>query len=154
VTSGDFDGDGKDDVLWENSSGAETIWGMNGSSLPHLYNNVGQNGDVASMGLEWHVAGVGNFNGDQTADLVWVDTNNNVQIWDMKGGHISQIVFPDGHQGIEWQLKGVGDFTGSGAKDDLLWLRSDGAAQVWHVTGTQVTVTQPTTPTGDILAGL
>jgi hypothetical protein len=155
VTTGDFDGDGKDDVLWENNSGDLTIWGLNGSSLSALYNNIGQNGGgVAQMGSEWHVAGVGNFNGDKTADLVWADTSNNVQIWDMEGGHISQIVTPDAHQGAGWHLDGVGDFTGSGAKDDLLWLRSDGTAQVWHVTGTQVTVTQPTTPTGDILLGV
>ena len=71
----------------------------------------------------------------------------------MEGGQISQIVFPNDHQGTEWQLKGVGDF-GSGTKDDLLWLRSDGAAQVWHISGTQVTVTQPTTPTSDILLNI
>jgi hypothetical protein len=117
VTTGDFDGDGKDDVLWEDTAGHETIWGMNGSSLSTLYNNVGQNGSLAQMGSEWHVAGVGNFNGDKTADLVWVDTHNNVQIWDMEGGQISQIVFPNDHQGTEWQLKGVGDFTGSGTSD-------------------------------------
>jgi hypothetical protein len=106
------------------------------------------------MGSEWHVVGNGNFNGDKTDDLVWVDANNNnVQIWDMEGGHISQIVFPNGQQGIEWHLKAVGDFTGSGVRDDLLWLRSDGAAQVWHVNGTQVTVTQAA-PTGANLLGL
>jgi hypothetical protein len=153
VAEGDFDGDGKADVLWESDSGVETIWGLNGSSLSALYNNVGQAGSVAQMGSEWHAVGVGNFNGDKTADLVWVDTSNNVQFWDMEGDHINQIVFPNGHQGTEWQLKAVGDFTGSGVRDDLLWLRSDGAAQVWHVTGTQVTVTQPA-PTGDNLLGL
>jgi hypothetical protein len=154
VTTGDFDGDGKSDILWENTSGNTDVWSMDGSQLLNGHLVADKQGVLAKMGSEWHVAGDGNFDGDKTADLVWVDTNNNVQIWDMDGSQISQIVNPDAHQSAGWELKGVGDFTGSGAKDDLLWLRSDGAAQVWHVTGTQVTVTQPTTPTGDILLGL
>jgi hypothetical protein len=154
VTTGDFNGDGKSDILWENTSGNTDVWSMDGAQLlsDHLVQDT--RGVLGQMGSEWHVAGAGNFDGDKTADLVWVDTNNNVQIWDMDGSQISQVVTPDAHQEAGWQLKAVGDFTGIGAKDDLLWLRSDGAAQVWHVTGTQVTVTQPTTPTGDILLGL
>jgi hypothetical protein len=55
---------------------------------------------------------------------------------------------------VEWHLKAVGDLTGSGSNDDLLWLRGDGDATVWHISGTQVTETQPNTPQGDILAGV
>jgi hypothetical protein len=155
VTTGDFDGDGKSDILWENTSGNTDVWSMDGTQLLSDRLVKDEQSVLAQMGSEWHVAGAGNFNGDKTADLVWVDTNNNnVQIWDMDGSQISQVVTPDAHQGAGWQLKAVGDFTGSGVKDDLLWLRSDGAAQVWHVTGTQVTVTQPTTPSGYFLNGL
>jgi hypothetical protein len=97
--------------------------------------------------------GSGNFNGDATADLVWTDPNNDVQIWYMQHGQVSQVVTPELHQDPGWQLKAVGDFTNGGAKEDLLWLKPDGTAQVWHVTGTQVTVTQPTTPSADLLLG-
>jgi hypothetical protein len=154
VTTGDFNGDGKSDILWESTSGNADLWSMDGTQLLSDHRVVDRQGGLTQMGSEWHVAGVGNFNDDKTADLVWADTNNNVQIWDMDGDHVSQVVTPDAHQDPGWQLKAVGDFTDSGVKEDLLWLRSDGAAQVWHVTGTQVTVTQPTTPTGDILLGL
>jgi hypothetical protein len=148
VATGDFDGNAKADVLWRSNSGDETVWGMNGANLASLYGAVGH------MGAEWHVAGVGNFNGDATQDIVWVSTGNNVQIWDMASGRIGQIVTPAGHDGLEWHLDGVGNFTGGGAKNDLLWLTSAGAAQVWHVTGTQVTVSQQTTPSSVVLLGL
>jgi hypothetical protein len=154
VTTGDFDGEGKSDILWENTSGNTDVWSMNGSQLLSDQPVKDDQGVLGQMGSEWHVVGAGNFNGDKTADLVWVDTNNNnVQIWDMNGSQISQVVNlgVGAHQAVGFQLEAVGDFTGSGAKDDLLWLRSDGAAQVWHVNGTQVTVTQPTTLASDIL---
>jgi hypothetical protein len=32
------------------------------------------------------------FNGDGTQDIVWVSSNNDVQIWDMAAGQIGQIV--------------------------------------------------------------
>jgi len=84
-------------------------------------------------------------NGDGTADIIWADTSNDVQIWQMSAGQIAQFVFPSGHDGPEWHLKGVGDFTGDG-RADLLWLGGAGGAQIWDVNGTQVTVLQPTAP--------
>jgi hypothetical protein len=33
VGTGDFNHDGKSDVLWQNSSGAVSVWEMNGTSL-------------------------------------------------------------------------------------------------------------------------
>jgi len=106
---------------------------------------AGFNGNLGHMGSEWHVAGAGDVNGDGTADIVWVDNRNDVEIWQMRGGQIAQFVHPTGHQGAEWQLKGVADFTADG-RADLLWLGGVGGAQIWDVNGTQVTVLQPTTP--------
>lgn len=143
VAVGDFFGTGHDSVLWENGSSL-TSWSMNGSTISAQAN-------VGSMGSEWHVAGVGHFLNDGAVDIVWVDTSNDVQIWRMNNGVISQFINPAGHDGTEWHLQSVADFTGDG-NSDLLWLRSDGAASLWQINGSQVTASfLNSTPAGNTL---
>jgi hypothetical protein len=45
---GDFNGDGKADLLWRNTSGAVSIWLMNGTSI------IGS-GVVSGAGPEWQI---------------------------------------------------------------------------------------------------
>jgi hypothetical protein len=130
IAVGDFFGTGHDSLLWENA-GHLTSWSMNGATVT-VEANVGY------MGAEWHVAGVGHFLNDHAAvDVVWVDTSNDVQVWRMNNGVISQFITPAGHMGTEWQLKGIADYTGAG-NSDLLWIRSDGSANLCQVNGSQV----------------
>ena len=46
--TGDFNGDGFADILWQNSSGAVAIWEMNGTSL--LDGAI-----LANPGPTWHI---------------------------------------------------------------------------------------------------
>ena len=62
--TGDFNGDGNADILWQNDDGTPAIWLMNGTSL------IG-GGGLANPGPSWHVAGTGDFNGDGNADILW-----------------------------------------------------------------------------------
>lgn len=142
VAIGDFYGDGRSAVLWENdSTGVLQDWSLNGS-------NVVAQTAVGQMGSEWRVAGVGHFNGigngDPTGDVVWVDTSNNIQIWQMSNGVITQFVYPVPQMGADWTLQGVGDYTGSGASE-LLWVNSNGQTEIWKMNGSQVTVVPGTT---------
>jgi hypothetical protein len=146
VATGDFYGTGRDAVLWEDqNTGQISDWQLNGPNLQALT-------PVGQIGGEWRTAGVGHFAGignanDPTGDIVWVDNNNDVQIWAMSGGQLAQIVTPAGHDGTEWMLQGVGDFTGSGFSE-LLWLDNNGDAQIWHINGVQVSVTSLSAPSG------
>jgi hypothetical protein len=45
---GDYNGDGKSDILWQNSSGEVGIWAMNGTS-------VISTASLANPGPTWHV---------------------------------------------------------------------------------------------------
>ena len=62
---GDFNGDGKADILWRNStSGADSLRESNRS------------GGVTGVGVwsatkEWQVGGIGAVNGEGTADISW-----------------------------------------------------------------------------------
>ena len=67
VGAGDFNGDGKADLVWRSASdGLTEIQFLNGNTA------VG-GGAIANNALDasWNVAGVGDFNGDGMADLVW-----------------------------------------------------------------------------------
>jgi hypothetical protein len=45
---GDFNGDGKADILWQNTDGTSAVWLMNGTSLISGAN-------VGDPGSSWHV---------------------------------------------------------------------------------------------------
>src|SRR5206468_149104 len=54
--SGDFNGDGKQDILWRNGQTGEVdIWFMNGPSVISKTH-------VAAAGLDWSIAGTADFN--------------------------------------------------------------------------------------------
>jgi hypothetical protein len=76
--TGDFDGDGKADILWRNAAGAVAIWLMNGQA-------VSFENSFVSIWTGWTIAGNGDFNGDGKSDILWRDTAGNVAIWLMDG---------------------------------------------------------------------
>ncbi len=69
----------------------------------------------------WSVIGVGNFDGDGKADLLWRRSDNTGEphVWLLDGAKVaSDISLPPPAPG--WSVIGVGDFNGDG-KADLLW---------------------------------
>ena len=63
--TGDFNGDGKSDILWQNDSGTPAIW-TDERHQRHRWRRVGRN-----PGPTWHVKGAGDFNGDGKSDILW-----------------------------------------------------------------------------------
>ena len=62
--SGDFNADGKQDILWRNmQTGELRIWYMNGSS-------VLSNDSVATVGLNWNIVATGDFDGSGFSDIL------------------------------------------------------------------------------------
>jgi hypothetical protein len=143
---GDFNKDGRSDVLWESTSGNVDIWEMNGANLSGFAANVGQ------MTSDWRIAGVGHFSGaaDSTSDVVWVDSSNHVQIWQMANGRVANVITPNGLDGTTWHLEAVGNFAGD-ANSDLLWMNSSGGVDLWEISGAQVHDFLMSAPTGNSL---
>ena len=54
---------------------------MNGTSISGI-------GNPGSVGLDWTIQGVGDFNGDGKADILWRHTSGLVGIWLMNGTSI------------------------------------------------------------------
>ncbi len=130
--SGDFNGDGKPDLLWRNQQTGEAyVWFLNGTT--HT------NGESVGQGVDplWRLAGTGDFNSDGKADLLWQHRQTGeVYVWFMNGtdhsGGQSLGAVPD----TQWRIVGVADFNGD-QKPDVLWQhRQTGEIYVWFLNGT------------------
>jgi len=126
---GDFDGDGKADLLWQNDSGQVGLWLMNGNSL------AGSGLVGSNPGPSWHVRGSGDFDGDNKADILWQNDSGQATIWLMNGTTLLGGGTAGGNPGPTWHVKGAGDFNGDG-KADILWQDDSGQAAIWLMNGT------------------
>ncbi len=125
----DFDGDGKTDILWEDTSGNVSIWFLNGTQ-------VASAAGVANVPTNWSVAGTGDFNNDGKADILWRDTSGNVAIWLMNGSQVSSSVFV-ANVPTTWSIVGTGDFNSDGMTD-ILWRDNSGNVAIWLMNGGKV----------------
>jgi alpha-tubulin suppressor-like RCC1 family protein len=125
----DFNGDGKSDLLWQNTNGAASMWLMNGAT-PQSFISFGPYAG-------WTVlSGEADFNGDGKSDLVWTNTNGAASIWLMNGTTVLSTANFGPYSG--WTLmSGNADFNGDG-NTDLVWTNTNGAVSIWLMSGTMV----------------
>ena len=131
---GDFDGDGKADILWQNStSGQLYIWLMNGTTM-----SSGGSPGTVSPSSGWTFQGVGDFDGNGKSDILWWNSSlKQAYIWLMNGTAIASQATA-GSVSSGWGVVGVGDFNGDG-KADILWQNStSGEVDEWLMNGTTI----------------
>lgn len=119
----DFDGDGKDDVVWHNAgTGAGTIW-LGADSAR-------QRGLTRLRNLDWEIVGIGDFDGEGGADLFWRNRTTGANaIW--LDGNASTQRAVTRITNLAWKVAGVGDFDGDG-RSDVLWRNgATGANAIW-----------------------
>jgi hypothetical protein len=80
--TGDFNGDGRSDVLWRNqATGRNTVWLLNGTSLQRGSGSIPQ-----VTNPSWQVAGTPDFDGDGKSDILWHHSGNGGNsLWLMDG---------------------------------------------------------------------
>ena len=110
---GDFNGDGKQDILWRNTQTGEVdIWFMNGVSAI-------SKASFGLVGLNWRIVGTADFNGDGLSDILWQNTaTGDFGIWIMHGSSYSGYGFSS--QGSQWSIAGVADLDHTGFAG-ILW---------------------------------
>jgi serralysin len=129
VELGDFNGDGKADILWQqNTTGSLVEWLMNGSQITSSQNLTSQ-GQAVTPDASWAVVGTGDFNGDGKVDILWRQSSTGTLAeWLMNGSTISIVE--------------IGDFNGDG-NSDILWRQSStGTLADWTMNGSTISSSQ------------
>lgn len=132
---GDFNGDGKTDLLFVNATtNGIAEWQLNGTQIV-------TNPQVGVAPSGFHFASTGDFNGDGKTDLLLInDTTHDVQMWQMNGTQVSSATtIGTINAAGGWHFAATGDFNGDG-KTDLFFVNdtTHGAA-VWLMNGSQIT---------------
>jgi large repetitive protein len=131
---GDFNGDGKSDILWRNDNGSIDIWQMNGATV--VASNLTS---TSSLDSTWKAAGTGDFNGDGKSDILWRNDDGSVALWQMDGFNVSNSSLTSTPSlDPSWKINGNADFNGDG-KADILWRNTNtGAIAIWQMNGATV----------------
>ena len=133
VGNGDYNGDGMNNLLWRNSTtGQVNYWQMNGSQIVD-----NQYVDTVRPGLNWTVAGDGDYNGDTVDDVLWYRTTDGKMFyWQMAGATIAfrqGITFVND---LNWQIvNSNGDYDNNGSSDILWYYGPTGQVNLWLMNG-------------------
>jgi len=78
IGTGDFNGDGHSDLLFQNNDGTPMIWIMNGMSVTASVT-------LPNPGSGWRAVGTGDYNGDGRSDILFQFLDGTPSIWFMNG---------------------------------------------------------------------
>jgi hypothetical protein len=129
--AGDFNGDGVADVFYRNPGNGQNYIMLSagyccGWYPPEAYPTL----SVPTVTLAWNIAGIGDFDGDESSDILWRNaaTGRNA-IW-RSGSYATQLSIGS-VVNLDWKIAAVGDFNGD-LRSDILWRNSrTGANVIW-----------------------
>jgi hypothetical protein len=130
---GDFNDDGRSDILWRQDAGQLTVW-LGAANGTFVDNSANASTFVAA---DWSVVGTGDFNGDGYEDILWRQSGGQLTDWlgtaaggfTQNSANFSQFVATD------WHVVSLGDFNGD-HRDDILWRNDNGQLTEWLGTAT------------------
>jgi hypothetical protein len=143
---GDYDGDGDDDLLWQNGN-TMVAWEMEAGGYVTNHNLPG-----TSSG--YSVRASGDFNGDGTDDILWRSTAGATVTW-----IIEDLAFDTntnlGTVSTTYDVAGAFDLDADG-DDDILWRHTNGDVVAWIMQGGTLAYTRSygnVSPSSYTLAG-
>jgi hypothetical protein len=144
--TGDFNADGKPDLVWQNLTSGEVVcWFMDGA-LQFSANWF----SPTTVSPAWEVVSVRDFNADGRPDLLWSNpTTGQAVVWYLNGlTRVSEAwVNASPLSDPSWKIRGTADFTGDGRPDVLWQHETSGQPVVWIMNGpNQVSATTMPSP--------
>jgi hypothetical protein len=163
----DIDGDGKDDLIWRNTTASKSyiyFWKMDGVT------NLFDKAFIVDFLVGQTVVGFGDFNGDGKQDVVYranaagPDGKNTIGIWLMEGvnpggtiqvGSIAATGKLAGIKNVNATVGGSANNPGADRYDDFVWFDSaTGQASTWLMEGTPYNPTTGSTVNIKLAANL
>ncbi len=95
--AGDFNGDGKADILAQNNDGEVAVALMNGTTITGV-------AAIGNPGAGWHAVGADNFAGPGQSDILLQNTDGAAQVWLLSGTTITQEAILSPNPGSTWHL--------------------------------------------------
>jgi hypothetical protein len=132
---GDFNGDGRSDILWRSKTGLMRIYQFKTNSntyddiiISATENNITFNPQVPN---DYQCSGIGDFNGDGKSDIFWVVGDGKTIFWLLDGGQIKRYFYsnPIGST-RDWRVVAVGDICSSATNGGGTIGVSDGVADI------------------------
>ncbi len=138
AATGDFNGDGIPDLIWQNDTTRQAvIWYMGGTNGTQEQSWAWLNNSNPVPG--WRIVAAADFNRDGVPDVVWLnDTTRQAVIWYMGGvsGSIEQSWSWVSSAGVfGWTIRAAGDFNHDGIPD-IVWEQDNTRqALIWYMSG-------------------
>lgn len=138
--TGDFNADGKDDLLFRNSGNASVglflLEIINSPSPPLDRSGMGSTrAYFGDPGSNYTIVKIADFNGDRHADILWQTPDGSVAMWLMRNNEIVDGAYlPKAVDG--WKPIDAEDYNSDG-KADILWQGPDGSLVEWLMDGTR-----------------
>ncbi|MBV9390376.1 MAG: S8 family serine peptidase [Verrucomicrobia bacterium] len=127
--SGDFNNDGKQDILWRNTETGEVIiWFMDGPSVSSVSR-------VGYASLDWKIVATADFDNSGYSDILWENINDgSLVVWIMRGGAIANQIW-HASPGFQYTITGVADIYHTG-EANIIWRNiNSGEVFVWQSVG-------------------